>query len=573
MNKLAKVLGVILGLGVVSTALFLLFGNGFVSGDEDDNVMEFEIDDGTLVKYNGSDSSVTIPEGVTAIGDEAFANNSSVNTVTIPEGVTSIGYGAFQNTGLTSIDIPDSVTDIASSAFANDTNLTDVSFGAGVTDLGYGVFSGCSRLSDIDIDPGNSNFMTLNGVLYNGNMTKLYEALPGGNLTSFTVPSTVLTMNPYAFYDYDTLASVTTGTGMNTIPSYAFCECDNLLTATIPGGTDEIEMKAFAGDDTLAQVYIPKSVLTIHSTAFDDCPNLAILGTNESYAEAYADQNNIAFITSPIYDVNIYDATVQTAQIDTQETEDTTSTDDTTTTRPDSGLSEDGTFTTLVVGDGAVILIDNTSMDVEHGVNTRDDDYTSSSEIPAQSYWGDTSLTEYEIDKMVTTIGTLAFARSGLTSIAIPENVSTIEDYAFYHCDDLADVEIADSVSYIGKDVFAYTAWMESFMNGENAAGSAEDEDAFEIDNDSQYLIAGDGILIAYRGTQSVLTIPEGVKRIAPATFEGNELITEVNFPSTLIEIGESAFENCSSLSKVNGLTSSVSIGNGAFSGTLVSYN
>ena len=63
-------------------------------------------------------TTVTIPDGVTSIGDYAFSSCSGLTSVTIPDSVTSIGYEAFAYcTGLTSVTIPDSVTSIGQIAF------------------------------------------------------------------------------------------------------------------------------------------------------------------------------------------------------------------------------------------------------------------------------------------------------------------------------------------------------------------------------------------------------------------------------------------------------------------------
>ena len=72
-------------------------------------------------------TSITIPSGVTSIGDWAFSGCTALTSVTIPSGVASIGGWAFSGcTGLTSITIPNSVTSIGSGVFWNCTRLTDI---------------------------------------------------------------------------------------------------------------------------------------------------------------------------------------------------------------------------------------------------------------------------------------------------------------------------------------------------------------------------------------------------------------------------------------------------------------
>jgi hypothetical protein len=75
-------------------------------------------------------AGITIPNGVTSIGSEAFAGTSLTN-VTIPNGVTSIGNWAFSGCNLTSVTIPNSVTTIGINAFMCE-NLTTVTIGANV---------------------------------------------------------------------------------------------------------------------------------------------------------------------------------------------------------------------------------------------------------------------------------------------------------------------------------------------------------------------------------------------------------------------------------------------------------
>ena len=82
----------------------------------------------------------------------AFYNCSGLTSVTIPDGVTSIGDRAFYDcTGLTSVTIPDSVTSIGNSAFYNCRGLTSVTIPDGVTSIGSSAFSGCSGLESITI--------------------------------------------------------------------------------------------------------------------------------------------------------------------------------------------------------------------------------------------------------------------------------------------------------------------------------------------------------------------------------------------------------------------------------------
>ncbi|MCR5501941.1 MAG: leucine-rich repeat protein [Lachnospiraceae bacterium] len=171
--------------------------------------------------------------------------------------------------------------------------------------------------------------------------------------------------------------------------------------------------------------------------------------------------------------------------------------------------------------------------------------------IATQAYYSDAELTDYEIPDGISAIGDFAFARSALSSVSIPEGVTSIGYGAFYHCGNLENVSIPKSVDRISEYAFANTPFLEK----------AQDE----------FVIGGDGILIAYKGSDSVVTIPEGVKIIADGTFRDHQGLTAVNLPDSLVTIGENAFLNCTNLSTVNRGDHIQSIGEGAFRNTSLS--
>ncbi|MBQ7165431.1 MAG: leucine-rich repeat protein [Treponema sp.] len=110
----------------------------------------FCIEDGRLLRYNGDDDAVSIPEGVTEIGSRAFSYCTALASVTIPDSVAKIGYNAFEGcASLKSVTIPEGVTEIGSGAFLGCLALASASIPASVTSIGNGAFIVCKSLAEI----------------------------------------------------------------------------------------------------------------------------------------------------------------------------------------------------------------------------------------------------------------------------------------------------------------------------------------------------------------------------------------------------------------------------------------
>ena len=85
-------------------------------------------DESVILTYTGSDSSLTIAEGITEIGSYAFANCTSLESVVLPESIEKINAGAFRNTGLTSITFPENLEYIGVAAFEYCSSLESAAF-------------------------------------------------------------------------------------------------------------------------------------------------------------------------------------------------------------------------------------------------------------------------------------------------------------------------------------------------------------------------------------------------------------------------------------------------------------
>ena len=138
--------------------------------------------------------------------------------------------------------------------------------------------------------------------------------------------------------------------------------------------------------------------------------------------------------------------------------------------------------------------------------------------VKAWAFYRESSMRDFAFPEGVNAIEKFAFARSGLRSVVIPEGVTSIGSGAFYHCDDLSDVTIPESVTVIEENAFAHTPWFENWMAG--GADGNSDGAAAEAPDTEDFLIVGDGILLAYRGTEENPELPPQVKSIAPGAFK-----------------------------------------------------
>ena len=110
----------------------------------------FKIEEGVLVSFTGEEHSVTVPEGVTAIGREVFKGMSWITDITLPEGLREIGDNAFKGCRkLRTLSIPESVEKIGELAFHRCHDLVDIIIPDKVTSLGKGTFLCCDSLRSI----------------------------------------------------------------------------------------------------------------------------------------------------------------------------------------------------------------------------------------------------------------------------------------------------------------------------------------------------------------------------------------------------------------------------------------
>ena len=174
------------------------------------------------------------------------------------------------------------------------------------------------------------------------------------------------------------------------------------------------------------------------------------------------------------------------------------------------------------------------------------------------------SLTSITIPNSVTTIGSSAFYYcSSLTSVTIPNSVITIGNYAFNNCSSLTSVTIPNSVTTIGSYAFYYC----SSLTKTNYTGDIGGWCGIKFGDSSSNPISYSHNLYVNNQEVKALTIPNSVDSIYNYAFYNCSSLTSVTIPNSVTSIGNSAFYKCSSLTSITIPENVVSLAKGVFNG------
>ena len=503
-----------------------------------------------------------MPNSVKHMSKYSFWGNEKLDSVSLSSYLTSIPAYAFSNCrNLKAVNIPYSVQFIEAKAFENCIGLVDVVIPPSVTFIDPTAFDGCSRLNII-ADPGTAAYEFFRN-FDNSDIANTEN----GDTKPVVVPN--LPESPVTNTGAENGAGATPGVA-NTGAEGAGDQ-NGSTGANSRGGSEG--QTGTAGDNSQPGTTDNGNNGTGNNGTG---PSGTDNGGNGGQSAPAGDGLNYqeSPLTVASAGTGLRDASRDPSNVDYMPTVDPLSLID----------GSDVVAKTVVVGGRAVLFLDP-NVTVHQGVITNTNYMTGTSDvsdnegdttvtdnnpviydsgkggylpkftevgnkIAMQAYYANRKLSDYEIPDYITDIGDFAFARSGLTSVDIPEGVTHIGYGAFYHCDDLNSVNIPSTVTDIDGYAFDNTPYINNFKS--NVSGG-------------DFLVVGDGVLLAYGGSDSVINIPEGVKKIAPGVFMDNKKISAVNLPSTLTEVGEDAFRGCSSLSSVTGGDNVVKLGDRAY--------
>ena len=441
------------------------------------------------LKYNiTSESTVAVERYYESSGDSDITSVTIPSTVTY-EGktysVTSIGDCAFYYCkALTSITIPDGVTSIGYHAFYSCDALTSITIPCTMETLGYEAID--KYRNDLTIIITANSIEEYCQSLIN---LKLIErkyfqrrklVIAGKEVKDLVIPSSVKSIAKKAFADCKSLTSVTISEGVTSIGDGAFKECAALTSVTIPNSVTSIGVGAFRNCESLTTITIPESVTSIGTRTFSGCDALKSINIPNSVTsigeEAFYGCKALKSINVP------------------------------------NSITSIGAWAF-----SGTAFYDNPS-NWENGVL-----YINGCLIEVK----DDLAGHFKIKDDTRLIGGAAFAGcNSLTSITIPESITSIKNHVFFGCTALQSITIPKSVKSIGEDAFC----------------------------NCKSLIS--------------ITIPESVTNIGGAAFSGCTALTSITIPDGVTSIGAWAFSGCTALQSITIPSSVTSIGGEAFGRT-----
>lgn len=422
-------------------------------------------------------------------------------------------------------------------------------------------FINCPSLKEFIVDENDSNYKTIDGVLYSKSGTSLIRYPAGKTDKTFTIPDSVKYINPYAFEGATNLESVYNVQDIDS--SHIFENCTSLKNVEISSAVDEMNTSVFSNCTSLKQLVLPDSIKWVYEdynyyNYDNDCKNfettalesINIPSSLSDYSDEFAAllPGSLKSITVSADDSNF--KLVGNALFSTDMTKlyrYLGGSQNTTYTVPDSvtAIAQNAfrnckNLKSITVGSNVESIGTNA---FEGCVNLTDIDLSNVSNIYSEAFKNCTNLKNVELGS-VKEINSKAFdGCKSLESITIPASVSNIGSGIFANCDSLKNIIVADGNSkYSTVDGCLYQG--QNLMEYPNA--KAEN---YVVSSGTQVIN-----MSAFEGRASLksIVIPDSVDRIYEYAFADCVNLTSVTLPEGFDSIDSYTFNNCTSLSKIN---------------------
>lgn len=456
-----------------------------------------DVDDANMV-YSDNDGVLCNKAQTSLL---AYPYNRTPTSYTVPSTVTSIAPMAFYSSTITSVDLANTKT-IGNNAFQLCQSLTDVVIGKGVEDLGEGTFIGCFAITAFNVAEDNTHYMSKDGVIFTED-EKTLVLYPAGKQGDYAIPEGTVSIASQAFYNAQGIGNLTIPTTLTTINDRA-CSHATItgLTFSAPSSLQKIGASAFFNTRMITTT-IPASVSNIGVSAFASCANLETV-----YVE---DGSQISVM-------------------------------------PGTAFASNPKLTTFK-------FLGSSALTKFNGTTFSNDPVLESFEIPSgvteigrNTFQNTPKLTSvtFKAPASITTIGANAFASSGITSISLPETVTTIKQQAFDNCTNLTTIDIPASVTSIETGTF----------------NMCENLTAINVDASNTKYSSLDGMLCDKSKTELVVfpagkadtryTLIPNFSTVKAYAFYGSQKVTNITFPATVSTIENYSIALCNNLKSLS---------------------
>ena len=543
-----------------------------------------KIDSGAFT-YAENLKSITLPNSISELGDQAFYNNTKLEEIYIPDSVYEFGEGVFLDCkSLKSVRLPEGITILPESTFSGCKSLTEITLPSTVVKIGEDAFEDCESL--VSLKFANEDSLT----------SIDNSAFSNTGFTSFTLPKNVKELGTSVFDDCAKLTSFTWNNVVDTVGRYFFDSCTNLVefkftdalttignrafyntglkTVVIPDTVTTINDGAFVSCIELTSVTWSKSVTSIPNSCFDSCAKLVSLsnideitkiGSSAFYGTAFNKVDSTNLLKSKVTSIgsnaffnlpNLTEVTIpgNVKTVDFQ------------------AFRNNLKLEKVTIEEGVTKLGDNVfaacpkleevvfpSTLVEYGSGSKG---LFSYGVSIENINLGENVTKYKsVDGVVYTKDLSKLVEYPLgnkrESYKILDEAKKVNDYVFAAAQYLKEVDF-NKVTEIGRNVLADSDW--SGISGSSAIEKVKTPETLEKLSSSAFANSKYLKTLDLSLSTKLATVPSEIAKNC-------KVLESATLPNTITKINSNAFNGCTSLKEINLPKNIKSIGNYAFKG------